>query len=144
MDVVFQSVSVDCGTEEGVVSPRQRDHINVMFHGELSYAEKLLLKQHRRGLLQTLPPALSTTHTQLRQSSGHSVDVTPSHSNISLDSDDSRTTKKPNIIKLLIGECVLMHCIMWCDTSVKCFVNTCCWHFSYADCEHPSLLMNMI
>ncbi|KAK2183235.1 hypothetical protein NP493_319g03011 [Ridgeia piscesae] len=87
---------------EGVVSPRQRDHINVMFHGELSYAEKLLLKQHRRGLLQSLPPALSTTHTQLRQSPGHSVDVTPSHSNISLDSDDSRTTKKPNIIKLLI------------------------------------------
>ena len=105
--MVFQSVSVDCGTEEGVVSPRQRDHINVMFHGELSYAEKLLLKQHRRGLRQCLPPGLSATDTQLRRSPGHSTDVTPSDSNVSFDSDDSRVTNKPNIIKLLIGECVL-------------------------------------
>ncbi|KAI0216481.1 hypothetical protein LSAT2_031506 [Lamellibrachia satsuma] len=101
-----EMVSVDCGTEEGVVSPRQRDHIDIMFHSKLSYAEKLLLKKHRRGQLVDQSPAYSASETQLRLSTGHSSDVTPSPSGNFLNSrDETQTSKKhstPNVLKLLI------------------------------------------
>ena len=56
-----------------MVSPQQRDHIEVMFHSNLSYAEKLLLKQHRRG---QLPPGCSASEAQLRPSPGCSASGT--------------------------------------------------------------------
>lgn len=115
-------VSVDCGTEEGVVSPRQRDHIDIMFHSKLSYAEKLLLKKHRRGQLVDQSPAYSASETQLRLSTGHSSDVTPSPSGNFLNSrDETQTSKKhstPNVLKLLIGECI------WRVTSEQHYVNS--------------------
>ena len=112
---------MDCGTEEGVVSPRQRDHIDIMFHSKLSYAEKLLLKKHRRGQLVDQSPAYSASETKLRPSPGHSSDVTPSPSGNFLDSDESQTSKKhstPNVLKLLIGEYI------WRVTSEQHYVNS--------------------